>query len=72
VENTRIMIVADPQILDLWSYPDRPFILRWFSQVMTDMNLRRSWRAMLALEPHTIVFLGDMMDRGRADIPDAE
>jgi hypothetical protein len=64
--------VADPQILDMQAYPDRPWLLRLLSQVMVDLNLRRSWRAMRALRPHAVIFLGDMMDRGRADISDVE
>jgi hypothetical protein len=43
--STKIMIVADPQILDMQSYPGRPWVLRLLSQVMVDLNLRRSWRA---------------------------
>jgi ethanolamine phosphate phosphodiesterase len=66
------MLVADPQVLDMQAYPDRPWALRLISQVMVDLNLRRSWRATRSLRPHTVVFLGDMMDRGRADISDEE
>jgi 3',5'-cyclic AMP phosphodiesterase CpdA len=66
------MIVADPQILDMQAYPDRPWPVRLLSQVIVDLNLRRSWRATRSLHPHAVVFLGDMMDRGRRDMPEKE
>lgn len=39
---------------------------------MVDLNLRKSWRAALRLQPDMIVFLGDMMDGGRASVSDEE
>ncbi|KAL0956446.1 hypothetical protein HGRIS_002594 [Hohenbuehelia grisea] len=61
-----VLIAADPQILDHRSYPDRPAYLTYLSQIFTDLNLRKSWRAALRTRPHAVVFLGDMMDNGRA------
>jgi hypothetical protein len=63
-----VMLVADPQILDLQSYPDRAWVLQYLSQWMTDLNMRRSWAAAKRLRPDAAVFLGDMMDRGRANM----
>ncbi|KAF4567515.1 hypothetical protein EYR40_006518 [Pleurotus pulmonarius] len=69
---SRILIVADPQILDHGSYPDRGVILTFLSRVFTDLNLRRSWRAALRKQPDAVVFLGDMMDNGRVNMSDDE
>jgi hypothetical protein len=71
-EWTHVLIVADPQILDLQSYPERSWILRHISKLMTDLNMRRSWAAARRLRPDAVIFLGDMMDRGRVDMPDKE
>lgn len=67
-----MLIVADPQILDLQSYPDRHPLLQYLSQWVVDLNLRKSWHAARRLSPDVVVFLGDMMDRGRADMSGAE
>ncbi|KAI0915723.1 hypothetical protein AcV5_010470 [Taiwanofungus camphoratus] len=69
---THVLVIADPQILDSHSYPGRNSWLMWLSQVMVDLNLRKSWRAALRLQPDMIVFLGDMMDGGRASVSDEE
>lgn len=39
---------------------------------MVDLNLRKSWRAALSLKPDAVIFLGDMMDGGRAAVSDEE
>ncbi|KAF9793242.1 Metallo-dependent phosphatase-like protein [Thelephora terrestris] len=68
-----ILIVADPQILDRHSYPERPSWLRLLSQIMTDLNMRKSWRAVnQRFRPDYVVFLGDMMDNGRLDMTHEE
>ncbi|KAF7321631.1 Metallo-dependent phosphatase [Mycena kentingensis (nom. inval.)] len=67
-----VLLVADPQILDHRSYPDRPAVLTWISQFLVDLNLRKSWRAALRLRPDAVVFLGDMMDGGRFAMADSE
>ncbi|KAJ7446202.1 Metallo-dependent phosphatase-like protein [Mycena galericulata] len=69
---THVLIVADPQILDHRSYPDRAPYLTYISQLLVDLNLRKSWRAALRLQPDAVVFLGDMMDGGRFSMPDNE
>ncbi|KAH9947515.1 Metallo-dependent phosphatase [Amylocystis lapponica] len=69
---TRVLVVADPQILDRRSYPGRAEWLVHLSAFLVDINLRKSWRAAMTLRPHAVVFLGDMMDGGRADISDEE
>lgn len=69
---THVLVVADPQILDHRSYPDRPTILTYISQVLVDLNIRKSWREATRLKPDAVIFLGDMMDGGRFPMPDAE
>lgn len=33
------------------------------------MNLRKAWRVAKSTRPHTVIFLGDMLDNGFADMP---
>ncbi|KAF9653912.1 Metallo-dependent phosphatase [Thelephora ganbajun] len=68
-----VLIVADPQILDRHSYPERSPWVRLLSQIMTDLNMRKSWRAVYQrFRPDYVVFLGDMMDNGRLDMSHEE
>ncbi|EIW82717.1 Metallo-dependent phosphatase [Coniophora puteana RWD-64-598 SS2] len=70
---TRVLIVADPQVLDDNSYLDRHPLLARLTRVVVDVYLRKSWRAAVrVLRPHAVVFLGDMMDNGRAVMSPAE
>ena len=40
---------------------------------MTDLNMRKSWRAVhQRFRPDYVVFLGDMMDNGRLDMSHEE
>ncbi|KAK7005635.1 Metallo-dependent phosphatase [Favolaschia claudopus] len=71
-KKTHVLLVADPQILDHRSYPERGPLLTYISQLLVDLNLRKSWRAALRLQPDVVVFLGDMMDGGRFAMSDAE
>ena len=65
---THILLVADPQILDDRSYPERSSLLRTVSRIFVDMNLRKAWRVAKSKRPHAVIFLGDMMDNGFADM----
>lgn len=67
-----VLLVADPQILDMNSYPGRHPALQWLSQVIVDLNLRKNWRAAMRSRPDKIVFLGDMLDNGRMEMTDEE
>ncbi|KAK1233144.1 hypothetical protein PQX77_003679 [Marasmius sp. AFHP31] len=69
---THILVVADPQILDHRSYPDRNFFLNYLTLFIVDLNLRKNWRSALNSKPDVVLFLGDMMDGGRVDMPDSE
>ncbi|KAI0790605.1 Metallo-dependent phosphatase-like protein [Abortiporus biennis] len=71
-DTSHVLLVADPQILDHRSYPGRQPWLVWLSQIMVDLNLRKSWSAAKTLKPDALMFLGDMMDGGRFAMPDDE
>lgn len=66
------MVVADPQILNQRSYPDRSALLVALSQFIVDLNLRKSWKAARRMKPDMVIFLGDMMDGGRDVISNEE
>jgi hypothetical protein len=54
-----VLIVADPQVLDHRSYPERGPALTAISQYMTDMQLRKGWwAATRRLRPDRVIFLG--------------
>ncbi|KAI6157523.1 Metallo-dependent phosphatase-like protein [Pisolithus tinctorius] len=69
----RILVIADPQVLDKHSYPERNLFTSFLSQVMVDLNLRKSWHAAFHhLRPDAVVVLGDMMDNGRSLMSNSE
>jgi ethanolamine phosphate phosphodiesterase len=69
---SRVLIVADPQILDHRSYHGRSWYMTALSQFIVDLNIRKSWRAARRTKPHAVVVLGDMMDGGRFAMDDDE
>lgn len=69
----RILLIADPQIVDSHSYAGRGWILSTLTRIIVDLNLRKSWRLVaIKMRPHAVIFLGDMMDGGRGDLGDDE
>lgn len=55
----RVLVIADPQVLDRHSYPERGSFLSSITQLMVDLNLRRSWHATIhRLQPDAVVVLG--------------
>lgn len=55
----RILVIADPQIIDRHSYPGRGPLLSALSQYVVDLNLRKSWNsAFRRLRPNAVVVLG--------------
>ncbi|KAI6135705.1 Metallo-dependent phosphatase-like protein [Pisolithus croceorrhizus] len=69
----RILVIADPQVLDEHSYPERGAFMSFLTQLMVDLNLRKSWRAAFHhLQPDAVVVLGDMMDNGRKSMSTTE
>lgn len=62
----RLVLVADPQLIDPHTYPDRPWPLSTLTIKHTDLYLSRTFsRIQRTLRPHTTVFLGDLFDGGR-------
>ena len=61
-----ILLVADPQLVDPHTYPDRPWPLSSLTIVYTDLYLRRAYRSLQGqLIPDSTLFLGDLFDGGR-------
>ncbi|KIX01569.1 uncharacterized protein Z518_09295 [Rhinocladiella mackenziei CBS 650.93] len=61
-----VLLVADPQLVDPHTYPDRPWPLSRLTVLYTDLYLRRSYRYLQeSLRPDATLFLGDLFDGGR-------
>jgi ethanolamine phosphate phosphodiesterase len=61
-----LIFIADPQLIDPHSYPDRPWPLSTFTILHTDNYLKRSYILLQkSLHPDTVFFLGDLFDGGR-------
>ncbi|KAH8813204.1 hypothetical protein F5884DRAFT_832745 [Xylogone sp. PMI_703] len=61
-----LILIADPQLIDPHSYPDRPWPLQPLTFKHTDNYLKRSYiQLQKILFPDTIFFLGDLFDGGR-------
>lgn len=61
-----LIFIADPQLIDPHSYPERPWILQWLTMLYTDKYIKRSYISLQKkLHPDTIFFLGDLFDGGR-------
>ncbi|KAJ2158012.1 hypothetical protein GGF46_004091 [Coemansia sp. RSA 552] len=61
----RVAIVADPQIVDHYSYGQKGALLR-LVEFFTDIYIRKSYIVLQQLRaPITAIFLGDLMDGGR-------
>lgn len=62
----RIVLIADPQLVDENTYPERPDILNYFVKKLSDNYLHKCYRFMQHyIDPDTIFFLGDLFDGGR-------
>ncbi|GAA5841600.1 hypothetical protein JCM11251_004228 [Rhodosporidiobolus azoricus] len=64
-----VLVLADPQLLDMHSYPGRSWILRKLGVWITDLYARKSWRAVISGSRGTggggvdaVVWLGDLLD----------
>ncbi|ORZ17179.1 Metallo-dependent phosphatase-like protein [Absidia repens] len=61
----RLLLIADPQVTDAYSY-DRTGFLLWWTEFYSDLYMRRSYRHLTSSKnPDKIVFMGDLMDGGR-------
>ncbi|CAG8586156.1 2984_t:CDS:2 [Acaulospora morrowiae] len=64
-EPYRIALIADPQIIDDYSY-GRTGLLQKISEIYPDMYMRKNWINMQSIfDPDAVIFMGDLMDGGR-------
>ncbi|KAL1305670.1 hypothetical protein AAFC00_007263 [Neodothiora populina] len=69
----RVVMLADPQIVDPHTYPGRPWPLSSLTIAFTDLYLKRSYKQVhRTLDPDTLFFLGDLFDGGREWATDAQ
>lgn len=62
----RIVLIADPQIVDDYSYPNQTSILNFFIKRLADNYLHRNYELVNSiLDQNTTIFLGDLFDGGR-------
>lgn len=60
------LVYGDPQIIDDYSYPKISKGSLWFFQWLTDNYLHRNHQLINSiLNPHSILFIGDLFDGGR-------
>lgn len=64
-----VLIVADPQLLDMRSYPGRNWLARKLGVWFTDAYARKAWRFVRRTEGKSgkldsVVWLGDLLDSG--------
>ncbi|KAL8732655.1 MAG: hypothetical protein Q9166_002630 [cf. Caloplaca sp. 2 TL-2023] len=66
----RMVLVADPQLVDPHTYPSRPWPLSTITRHHTDYYMRKSFSLVQkSLDPSTVFFLGDLFDGGREWLP---
>ncbi|KAL8757612.1 MAG: hypothetical protein Q9199_002089 [Rusavskia elegans] len=66
----RMVLVADPQLVDPHTYPGRPWPLSTITRHHTDYYMRKSFTIIQdLLDPKTVFFLGDLFDGGREWLP---
>ncbi|KAJ1987991.1 hypothetical protein EDC05_005545 [Coemansia umbellata] len=64
-DSTHVAIIADPQIVDHYSYGQTGLLLR-LVEFYTDIYMRKSYRLLQDIQqPSVIINLGDLMDGGR-------
>lgn len=66
LEQTNVLLIADPQLIDGHTYPGRNHLLLKLSQHTVDTYIKKNYNALLdTLSPNYIMFLGDLLDNGR-------
>lgn len=64
---TNVLLIADPQLIDNHTYPDRNGLLLLLLKHTVDVYLRKNYRALMSqLRPDFVFFLGDYLDNGRS------
>ncbi|KAJ2898496.1 hypothetical protein IWW38_001374 [Coemansia aciculifera] len=65
VSPVHVALIADPQIVDQYSYDQTGLLLR-ITEFFTDIYIRKAYSVLQTIRrPQTIIFLGDMFDGGR-------
>lgn len=64
-----VLVVADPQLIDMRSYPGRGWVARWAGVRVTDWYARKAWRFVKASRGKMggvdgVIWLGDLLDSG--------
>lgn len=64
----KVLVISDPQIIGLGTYPGRSELLTRLSWQITDAYARKSFKAIMKHNhPDAVIFLGDLLDTG-ADV----
>lgn len=64
------LVLGDPQLLDMRSYPGRGWLARWLGVRITEAYARKSWRFAIRSKGTAgrgvdgVVWLGDLLDSG--------
>lgn len=70
-QSTKVLLIADPQLIDNHTYPGRNDLLLKLSQHTVDTYLKRNYQALINnLQPDNVIFLGDYLDNGRSSTDD--
>ena len=65
--STKVLLVADPQLIDNHTYPSRNQMLLGLSKHTVDTYLKKNYQTIIRqLQPGYVVFLGDYLDNGRS------
>lgn len=63
---SKVLLIADPQLIDNHTYPGRISPLLKLSKFTVDNYIYKNYKSLInQLEPQTIIFLGDLLDNGR-------
>ncbi|OAJ40974.1 hypothetical protein BDEG_24645 [Batrachochytrium dendrobatidis JEL423] len=61
-----IAVIADPQIIDAYTYDQQPGLMLYLTEIISDNYMKRNYRLIQqVLRPHHVIFPGDMTDGGR-------
>lgn len=69
---TRILLIADPQVQHSLEEETQTPFLAYLRRFVFHLNLRKSWHVTTRLQPHIVIFLGDMLANGRFVKDEAE
>ncbi|KAK7205784.1 Metallo-dependent phosphatase-like protein [Myxozyma melibiosi] len=62
----RVVLVADPQLVDAHTYPGRNLLFQSLTEFYVDTYMHRAWESIESyLDSDATIFLGDLFDGGR-------